>query len=273
MITVDTVARDAAPWVERLARMGFVAKSLLYVTIGVLAASAALGSGGRTNPDQRSAMAALIAAPYGRGLLAVVAVGLAGYALWRIVAGVLDAEHRGRGAKGLAIRGGSIVTGLIHVALAYSAAHLALGHRSGGGGEQQSRHWAARALEWPGGTLVLWGVAAGLVGYGVYQLYRAAVAKLDKQLALGALGRRERSWAIGISRFGIASRGVVFGTIGLLFARAARDHDPSQAGGMADSLRTLVQLGRWPFLGIAVGLIAYGGYELINARYREIEAG
>lgn len=43
---------------------------------------------------------------------------------------------------------------------------------------------------------------------------------------------------------------IVFGTIGLLFARAARDHDPSQAGGMADSLHALVELGRWPFGGI-----------------------
>jgi hypothetical protein len=29
-------------------------------------------------------------------------------------------------------------------------------------------------------------------------------------------------------------------------------------------------MGRWPFLVIAFGLIAYGVYELLNARYRAI---
>ena len=34
--------RDVAPWVERLARVGYAAKALLYITIGILAAQAAL---------------------------------------------------------------------------------------------------------------------------------------------------------------------------------------------------------------------------------------
>ena len=41
-------ASDPAPWIEMLARAGFVAKGLLYGTIGILAGCAGLGHGGGT---------------------------------------------------------------------------------------------------------------------------------------------------------------------------------------------------------------------------------
>jgi hypothetical protein len=77
---------------------------------------------------------------------------------------------------------------------------------------------------------------------------------------------------IGVSRLGIAARGVVFGTIGILLARAAADRAPSKAGGTKSSLAELAELGRGPFLVIAVGLAAYGIYELLHAKYRRINA-
>lgn len=249
---------------EKLARMGYVAKAVLYGTIGLLAASAAFGVGGRTNPDSRGAMTTLVAKPFGKVLLAIIAAGLVGYAIWRILSGVLDGEHRGKDAKAIAMRIGSVITGLIHAGLAYTAARLALGHGtgSGGGASQKSQHYSARALELPGGALLLWIVAGAFVGYGAYQVYRAVTAKLSKQLTTQRF--------TGICRFGIASRGIVFGTIGVLFGRAALHHDPNEAGSVGRSIHELVDLGRWPFATIAVGLIAYGVYELINARYRDM---
>lgn len=58
--------------------------------------------------------------------------------------------------------------------------------------------------------------------------------------------------------------------VGLLLAGAAMRRSPSRAGGIDDALESLSTLGRWPFLSIAAGLIAYGAYELLNARYRRI---
>src|SRR5688500_18031438 len=101
-----TAVNDAAPWVERVARVGFVAKGVLYLTIGVLSARAALGAGGRTVTDTHSAMNVLNGA-FGRPLLAVLAGGLAGYGLWRVIAAFTDAEGDGRDAKGIAMRIGS----------------------------------------------------------------------------------------------------------------------------------------------------------------------
>jgi hypothetical protein len=242
------------------------------MTIGVLAARAAVGSGGRTNTDQRGAMAELIAAPFGRTLLGIIALGLIGYSLWRLADGVFDGEHHGRDARGIGMRVKAVAIGVIHLALAFTAARLALGHGGQGASEsgEKSRSWTARALELPGGVYLLWLVAGVFVAYGAYQLYRAYATKLSKQLELGRMSREAGNWIIGVSRFGIAARGVVFGTVGVLFARAARDHDPGQAGGLGDSMQELVELGRWPFTVVALGLVAYGVYQAVNARYRRI---
>ena len=86
---------EVAPWVERLARVGYAAKAVLYATVGILAAQAAFGKGGRTT-DTRGALRELLQAPYGRIMLLVVAVGLLGYTVWLFVRAVTDAERRSR---------------------------------------------------------------------------------------------------------------------------------------------------------------------------------
>src|SRR5688572_2334866 len=129
----SNAAHGVAPWIERLARVGFVAKALLYMTIGALAAGAALGWGGGRTTDSRGAMA-LLQAEVGRTLLVVIAIGLIGYAVWRIVEGFTDPQHHGRGAKGIVMRGRSVMIGLIHGALAFSAVKLAMGLDEGGRG-------------------------------------------------------------------------------------------------------------------------------------------
>ncbi|MEJ7599236.1 MAG: DUF1206 domain-containing protein [Kofleriaceae bacterium] len=234
----------------------------------VLAAAAALGKGGKAT-DSQGALETIIHAPFGRVLLGLIALGLVGYAAWRIVDGIADPEGRGTKAKGIALRIGSVGRGVIHLALAYSAVKLALWQQTKESGSTQVE-WTAKVMKWPGGVYILWAVAGGLLGYGGWQLYKAFKAKLAKQLDLGSCSSGTRRWLVGISRFGIAARGIVIGTVGILLGRAASHHNPSEAGGTKKSLHELFELGRWPFLAIALGLIAYGVYELVEARYRRI---
>jgi hypothetical protein len=258
---------EVAPWIERLARVGFVAKAVLYGTVGILAAQAATGRGGRTT-DTRGALRELLGAPQGRLMLHIIAVGLLGYAAWLMVRALADPEGKGSGPKGIALRTGYAVRGILHGALAFAAFGLA----SGGGGDDGdgTERWAGRLMELPLGELLLWAAAAGITGYGLYQIYRALAAKLSRHLAIGELPPGTASWVIAVSRFGVAARGVVFCVIGYFIARAADQHDPSEAGGLDASLRAIAEAGQWPFLLVAVGLIAYGVYELVNARYRVI---
>ncbi|MDX2091060.1 MAG: DUF1206 domain-containing protein [Kofleriaceae bacterium] len=264
-------AREVAPWINRLARLGFFAKAVLYATVGVLASAAALRLGGSPATGSLGAMATLVAAPFGRVLLWTIALGLFGYAAWRVIYAIVDPERKGRDAKGIVLRVSSLVTAGIHVALGVSALKLALGDHTAAQDGRASQQWTARVLTTPGGELVLWGIAAGFVAYGAYQVWRAWRAKLDRGLALGHISPTARRALIHTSRLGIAARGIVFGTVGVLLGRAALHHDPRHARGTKQALGTLFDLGRGPFIVVAVGLIAYGLYQLINARYRRIE--
>ena len=79
----------AAPWIERLARVGFAAKAVLYTMVGVLALQAALGNGGDTTGSQ-GALQKFVAQPFGAVALVVIAAGLFGYAAWRVTEAALD---------------------------------------------------------------------------------------------------------------------------------------------------------------------------------------
>src|SRR5215210_5875879 len=260
--------RDVAPWVERLARVGYAAKAVLYITIGILAAQAAFGPGGRTT-DTQGALNVVHDMTFGRTVLLVIAAGLLGYALWRVVEAIVDPDGRGSSIKGLALRAGFAIRGLFHGALGMAAFRSALGHQSGGS-NSQARELTASAFRMPGGELLIYAGAAFVAGYGVYQLYRSYASKLGRQLELGAVSGKTRSWVVRVSRFGIAARGVIFCLIGFFLARAAHQHDPGEVGGIRESLNMLADLGRWPFAVVALGVIAYGVYELVNARYRRI---
>src|SRR5687768_13672907 len=77
------ISQSAKQWIVPLARFGYAAKGAVYIIIGALAALAAFNIGGRTT-DTRGALVEILYQPYGKYLLAAVAVGLFGYSLWRI---------------------------------------------------------------------------------------------------------------------------------------------------------------------------------------------
>ena len=170
--------------------------------------------------------------------------------------------------KGAARRIGSAARGLGHGALAVAAFGLATGSNDGGGGDK--RELASKAVDVAGGSWLLWVAAAAVLGYACYQLYRAYAAKLGRQLDLGAVSAGVGWWVVGLSRVGIAARGIVFGLVGVLLVRAAQHENPREAGGIRDSLEMLGGMGRWPLALVALGLVAYAVYELLNARYRRI---
>jgi hypothetical protein len=265
---MSTPQADVAPWIERLARVGYSAKSILYITIGYLASKAALGQGGRLT-DTQGALQEVHTADHGQAVLFIIAIGLLGYAAWRLVQAALDPERRGSGVKGILLRIGFALRGLFHAGLGIAAIRIATGN-GGASGRGQAPQWTARAFELPGGELLVWAAAAWITGYGIYQFYRASSPKMRRHLQLTELPDTLRTWVLGVSRFGIAARGVVFCLIGLFLLRAAWRHDASQAGGLGESLRAVARFGHWPFLVVAFGLVAYGVYELVNARYRSI---
>lgn len=265
--------RGAAPWIERLAHIGFAAKGLVYLIIGALALDAALGRGGRAT-DSEGALLTILRQPYGWLLLVVVAIGLAGYATWRFVQASLDPESMGGDSKRVGARIGYAISGVIHAALALEAARMAGGFGGAGSGGSGPQDWTALVLAQPLGRWVVAAVGLGIVGFGLFELVRAYRTDLPKQLDLSRLGPSARVWVVRFGRMGMAARGVVFAVIGGFLIRAALAYDSSQARGLGGALQSLHEQAHGPWLLglVAIGLIAFGIFELVQARYRRIHA-
>ncbi|HEY0995824.1 MAG TPA: DUF1206 domain-containing protein [Gemmatimonadaceae bacterium] len=261
--------REAAPWIERGARLGYAAKGIVYLVIGALAALAAAGKGGQTT-DSRGALRAIDASGPGHWLLLVLGAGLVGYAVWGVVGATIDAERRGGDAKGLALRVGLAARGLAYGALGIAAFRLFFTARGSSG--EGAEHWTGRLLGVPFGRALVIGAGIAIIGYALYQFWRAARKNLRKRLHLAEAGPGGAAWVLRLARFGIAARGVVFLVIGWFLVTAARTRDPSRAGGIADSLDALraQPYGALVLGTVAVGLMAFGVWELANARYRDI---
>ncbi|HSJ12974.1 MAG TPA: DUF1206 domain-containing protein [Longimicrobiales bacterium] len=265
---VDELAVQASPWVQRLARFGFLSKGLVYMLVGVLAVQAAVGRSEATG--SRGALRELLGAPLGSVLLGAIAIGLFGYALWRAYCAIADPERDG-GWHRLYCAGVAVV----HASIAVEAARLALTGIPGGEGDGGAQHWTATGLSQPFGGWIVGGVGGAIIVWGLAQLVKAWRAKLDDQLELGRLRPTTRTWVRRISRFGIAARGVVFAVAGIHLVRAALQFDASEARDAGGALRALEQqpMGPWLLGVVAAGLFAYGIYELLRARYRVIHLG
>lgn len=266
-------AGATAPKLEGLARVGFASKALLYVVVGVLAVRAAAGMGGQIT-GTKGALREIVDHPFGKTLLIVMGVGLLGYAAWRVIQGFADPERKGSDAKGIALRITYVLRGIAHAYLAVQAFRVASAHSAGGQDGAAAKQASSQAMQLPfGNWLVIIG-GIGVACFGLYQVYRAWEAKLDKQLDFPRLRREAGEWAVLVSRFGIAARGVVFVMIGTLLVTAGRHHDPSQAGGVGEAFAALEQApyGRAVLLIVALGMVAYGAYVAIQARYRHISA-
>jgi hypothetical protein len=237
----------------------------VYLIMASIAARAALRHGDPA--DMRESMGTVDRQPAGDWLVMALAVGFAGFALWRLVQAALDPEGKGRDsqAKGAAHRIRYLAGSVIHAGLAYSAARIASGAGSGG-----QKAWYRAALS-PLGRWLLLGAALGFVVYGIYQVVRAYRVDLDDQLDLSSMSSEARSWFIRAARAGLAARGVVFTLIGFLAFRMSR-HESAEAPGIEGALRTLQRqpYGAYLLLAVAIGLAGYGIFELVRARYRRI---
>ncbi|MEX2534255.1 MAG: DUF1206 domain-containing protein [Trueperaceae bacterium] len=262
-------ARAMAPWVHRLARYGYAAKGAVYIVVGGLALQAALGSGGETT-DTEGALRAIFRQPFGALLLLIVGVGLFSYTAWRVTQSIFDVEGKGSGFHGLLKRFGYLVSGIAYGGLGVSALRQVIGLAATGGRSQED--WTQLVLAHPFGRWLV--IAAGLV--------LAALAINAAVVALGRMYRRKLmrdemsdaawNWAASLAVIGMLARGMVFGLLAVFFIQAGWDRNANQAGGLSDVLVAIAAQPQGPWLlgTMAAGLVAYGLYAEVEARYRRI---
>ena len=265
------LAQRERSWLVPLGRAGYAANGLVYGVIGVLAMQAALGEGGDTT-DPAGALGHIVQAPFGRLLLAVVAVGLAGYALWRMLQAALDTEHRGSQIKGIVSRCGYAIAAFAYVGLALSALAMLTGGPAQPGEDQSTQDRTAWLLGQPFGSWLVVLVGIVIVGVGLNQFILAWRGTLDRELQTHELDPRLRSVVSVAARLGNTARGIAFGLIGAFLVLAGIQARPDQARGLGGALNSLAEqpFGPWLVGLVGLGLIGYGVHMLVAARYRRM---
>lgn len=259
--------------IESLARAGYASKAFIYGLIGVLAAMAAFRQGGQVT-DTRGALRVVLTQPFGNLVLLVLAVGLCGYAVWRVLDAVLDPERHGTDFKGLVTRIGNFLRALIYGGVGIEAFRLARGLRASGGSDAKVRAWTSRIMDLPLGE---WLVGLGgliIAAYGVSEIIEAVKHSHDENMDVSSIPPRRRSVLMKISRFGVAARAAIIVTVGIFLVRAAMRHDAGEAHGVRESVLEMAGMaeGRWLLGAIAFGLIAYAVDQALHAKYRRIRS-
>jgi hypothetical protein len=252
---------------ELLSRGGFVARGLIYAIIGILALKLALGQGGKLT-NQQGALHTVAHQPFGKVLLALVAIGLAGYSLWRFIRAAIG--HGPEGSDSGFDRLAAAASGVAYAAMCFIAVKILLG--SGGGSSASPKKATSGIFGWPAGTWIVGIAGAVMVGVALLQVYKGLSQKFLDDSKIEEMGARMRTWIGRIGTVGHLARGAVFGLVGIFLVKAAIDYNPQAAVGLDGALAKLVHrsYGGWLLGIVAAGLIAFAVYSLSDARYRRI---
>jgi hypothetical protein len=255
-----------APQLEWPARAGLVARGAVYVIVGVLAIKLALGDGGRTI-NQQGALHTIAQQPFGKALLVLMAVGLGGYAVWRLVRAAIG--HGSEAQDDTKERVSGFVSGIVYAALCVTAVKILVGAGSSGGSPDKA---AGGVLDWPAGPWLVGIAGVILVGVGLEQGRKGAQRKFLEDSRTAEMSHRVRQAFTGLGVFGHLARMVVFAMIGWFLVKAALDYSPKEAVGLDGALAKLSQSALGPVaLGlVAAGLIGFGLFSIADARYRRV---
>lgn len=258
--------------VEALARVGLAARGVTYLIIASIAAQIAAGDATKS-ADQHGAIEDIAAQPLGRFLLIALALGFAAYALWRISVALVGSPGSGakQASKQAARRLGAAASGAVYGGLCGTTVLVVAGH-SASSSTQKQQSATGWLLGLPLGRALVIVIGIGVVIGGCALAWWAVTRKFEKHLASEKMGRRMRQWATGLGVAGNGAGGIVLGLVGIFLILAADANDAGASKGLDQTLRTVAAapFGRLLLLAVAIGLVAYGLYSLVEMRFRRV---
>lgn len=252
-----------------IARIGYLARGVVFLMVGWFALLAALGAGvhphGISGAPQR-----LLGDAAGGIPLWILAMGLVCFAGWRFVQAFFDADEFGTTFHGLVRRAGFAASGIFYLALAAMTVQMTFAAHAIND-DHARRDWTSWAFTKPFGRALVASAAIGFATIAIALFVKVIRAPYRRRLRARLLTRQA---AVALGSFGILTRAIVFLMIGAFLAFAAYDADSREARGFSGVLRTLqAQPYGGALLAIAgLGLIAFGGFEIIEAVSRRVRA-
>lgn len=266
-VSVSGAARSAknSTALQVLARLGFAVNGLVHILIGALAIGIAT-DGGSTDADQSGAFQQLASTPGGVFLLWSIVIGMFALGLWLLISAFLMTG--GDSKRQWARRVAEAAKGLTYIALGATAVPFALGGSTSSSNSTSSL--SAMLMSSPAGVVALAIIGAAVVGVGAYFVRKGVTQKFVEDISLPREPMRKAVLGLGIS--GYVAKGIAIAIAGILVIVAAVTHDPSKSTGLDGALTSLVAL---PFgvallVVIAIGLIGYGLYCFVRARFARL---
>jgi Domain of Unknown Function (DUF1206) len=274
------------PSLVTLARLGWVAKGLVYGLVGALAVPIAI-NGLRRDPDsgaapgseagtgsgeseasQVGAVGEIADASLGAAVLWLVAAGLVLYGLWRLVTVVLPADNS---VRSWLTRAGYLVSVVVYSSLAWTAVSFARRPSSSGSADQTEdakvEQFIREVLEWTAGRWIVGALGIAVIGVGAYWVHTGVTASFRDEIEPRPVGPVSHAAIVRLGRAGWIGRGVMMAMVGFFVTRAAVRFDSDEAQGIDGALReaTTSTIGASLVAIVALGLILYGTFCIISA--------
>jgi hypothetical protein len=262
-------------WIERAARLGLIARGLVYGVVGVIAMQLAGRGATHDEASKDGAIAAVAERPLGRALLVALAAGFAGYVVWRgceALWGRSDEDEDGQPTAAVK-RAASGAKALVYVSLAVTTVQvIGAGPSEVGSGDRQPKELTARAFDLPGGRWLVAAAGVAILGVAAYFVYRGVAQRFEDRLDTAGMSTWMGRTVDVLGTLGMAARGMVVGLLGLLVLQAAIHHDPQHATGIDGALRRLAarHYGQALLAITAIGILAFALYSFAEARYRQV---
>ncbi|NEU08306.1 DUF1206 domain-containing protein [Flavihumibacter sp. R14] len=264
MLSTGVITSHEKPF----AQAGLMAKGTVYCILGILAFMAAFHIDGQSvnKADKAGVFDFINKQPGGQALLAVVAVGLFSYCLWRGIQAFMDTANKGTDGSGIATRLRYLFSGIVYGSLGVYAVKMLLSKNTMSGDKQQGI--AQELLSRPFGQWLAGIAAAILAGVGIYQLYYGLSEKYKKHVQKAA-GSSNRNLLLTAGKVGYIARGTVWLIIAWMFSKAALHSNSAEAGDTSRAFGFLqdVAYGRYVLAAVGLGLICYGTFNFIRARF------
>ncbi|MFF8280715.1 DUF1206 domain-containing protein [Streptomyces lateritius] len=189
-------------------------------------------------------------------------------ALWRLSEAIFGQATEGGDTRTRCL--GSLGLAVFYIVICIGVVQTALVGGSGGtrAGDESSKDYTARVLEWPFGQILV-GVFGASVG--VVIVVRSLMLKFEKNLRTGRMSPTKRRVVAVLGIIGGVACGVIAMVTGLFVLLAAVRFDAGEAKGLDETLRSFADPPAGPVLLIAsaLGLLLFGLYSFCEARWRK----
>jgi hypothetical protein len=253
-----------------LARSGLAARGATYILIGFLATQIAFGKGGK-DADRQGALQTVAKTPGGTVLLWLLAIGLAGMALWCLSEAVYG--QAGPDGHTATKRLSSLGRAIFYAVVCSSTVAFIIGSGGPGSSDKKSKDLTAKAMhDIPGGRWLVLLVGLGFIAGGIGIAVQALRTKFEKKLNTHQMSPQVRKAVKAIGTVGLSTRALIYAAAGVFLAYAAITYDPGKAKGVDGTLRQFAttSAGPWLLVLVALGLIVFGIYSFCEARWRRI---